>query len=309
VRALVIGGNGFIGSNLVQRLREAGDEVRVLDVGAPRSDFDWSGISYTRAEITDAAALASALNSVDVVYHSASTTVPSTSNLDPISDVEQNLVGMLRLLEAMRALSVSRIVFLSSGGTVYGNPRIVPVPEEHPLDPICSYGVVKVAIEKYLQMYEALYGLQAVVLRPSNPYGPRQGTSGIQGLVGAFLGKMLRGEQLTIWGDGEVVRDYIFIDDLVELAMRAGHGATTGVFNVGSGVGCSINDVVAAIRRVTHLDPDVKYLDARAFDVRRVVLDIRKAREAFAWNPAVAIDAGIAHTWAWLRQSHAMTSS
>lgn len=302
MRALVIGGNGFIGSNLVQRLRREGDDVCVLDFSAPRKDFDWSGIGYRQGALTDAKVLAEVLQGIDVVYHSASTTVPSSSNLDPIADVEQNLVGMLHLLHEMRVQSVPRIVFLSSGGTVYGNPRTVPVSEEHPLDPICSYGVVKVAIEKYLLMFEALYGLQPVILRPSNPYGPRQGTAGIQGLIAAFLGRMIRGEELTIWGDGEVVRDYIFIDDLVELITRAGHGASTGVFNVGSGVGHSINDVVGAIRRATHTNPHVQYLDARAFDVRRVVLEIQKAKEAFAWTPAVNIDAGIATTWAWLKE-------
>ncbi len=178
----------------------------------------------------------------------------------------------------------------------------MPVSEDHPLDPICSYGVVKVAIEKYLQMYEALYGLQAVILRPSNPYGPRQGTAGIQGLIAAFLGKTLRGEQLTIWGDGDVVRDYIFIEDLVELTVRAGRGAATGVFNVGSGTGHSINDVVGAIRRVTHTNPAVEYVEARAFDVRRVVLDVSKARSTFSWAPGVGIDAGVTRTWAWLQQ-------
>jgi len=297
MRALVIGGNGFIGSSLVEVLRARGTEVAVLDPGRPRADLDWRGVDYHTGSLADSAATARALAGVQVVFHLASTTVPGTSNLDPLADVQGNLVATLGLLGAMRAAGVRRIVYFSSGGTVYGNPAVSPVPESHPLHPISSYGVVKVAIENYLQMYRLLGELDPVVLRPSNPYGPRQSTAGIQGAVAAFLGAARRGEPVRIWGDGEVVRDYLYIDDLVELAATAGLSDATGVFNVGSGEGTSLNQLVAIIEGVIGRSLEVQYQPGRSFDVRRIVLDLAAARTAFGWAPAVPLVQGIARTW------------
>lgn len=300
MKALVVGGNGFIGSRLVTRVLEAGDRVTVLDIGAPRSDLDWSQVDYRRGSLADAAVLESALDGVDVVYHCASSTVPSSSNLNPIGDIEQNLISAVRLLEAMRGMSTRRIVYLSSGGTVYGNPSVVPVSEDHPLNPISSYGVVKVAIEKYLRMYEALYGIEPVIVRPSNPYGPGQRPTGVQGLIASFLGRALSGEPLTIWGDGEIVRDYLYIDDLVEFLWLAGAQPVPGTYNVGSGEGWSVNQIIDAISRSMGRKPDIIRLENRSFDVRRIVLDISRARAAFAWAPSVGLDAGISVTLAWV---------
>ena len=297
MRALVIGGNGFIGASLVEALRARGASVAVLDPGRPRADVDWRGVEYHAGSLADSAATAKALEGVQVVFHLASTTVPGTSNLDPQADVQGNLVATLGLLGAMRAAGVRRIVYFSSGGTVYGNPTVSPVPESHPLHPISSYGVVKVAIENYLHMYQQLGELEPVVLRPSNPFGPRQSTAGVQGAVAAFLGRALRGEPVRIWGDGEVVRDYLYIDDLAELAAIAGLSGQTGVFNVGSGEGHSLNELCATIGRVTGRPLQVEYLPGRAFDVRKVVLDVTAARSRFGWTPAVALEDGIARTW------------
>jgi UDP-glucose 4-epimerase len=297
MRALVIGGNGFIGSSLVQALRARGVDVAVLDPGRPRADMDWSGIGFIAGSLADAAVTTHALEGVDVVFHLAGTTVPGTSNLDPVADVQGNLVATLGLLGAMRATGVRRIVYFSSGGTVYGNPSVSPVPESHPLHPISSYGVVKVAIENYLRMYQQLGDLDPVILRPSNPYGPRQSTAGVQGAVAAFLGLAARGEPVRIWGDGEVVRDYLYIDDLVALAATAGLSRETGVFNVGSGEGHSLNALVGVVSRVIGRPLPVEYLPGRPFDVRRVVLDIHVAKAAFGWSPTITLEDGIRRTW------------
>ena len=165
----------------------------------------------------------------------------------------------MHLLDQMRFNDVRRIVFLSSGGTVYGNPDTAPVTEIHPLRPICSYGVVKVAIENYLFMYHDLYGIEPVVLRPSNPIGPRQGHFGIQGVVPTFLRRLLDGELIEVWGDGSVVRDYLDITDLAALCLRAGTSEVIGVFNAGSGIGTSVNDILAIIESVTGRHPEVTY--------------------------------------------------
>lgn len=294
---LVIGGNGFIGSRLVAALRTRGDETAVLDRFAARLDMDWSGVRYFQGDFHDADVLDQALQGVDTVYHLASCTVPSTADADPIADIQGNLVGTHRLLEAMRERGVRRFCYFSSGGTVYGNPDAVPVPETHALRPISSYGIVKVAIEQYLAMFQRKGWLDPVIIRPSNPYGPGQPARSIQGAVAVFLGKALAGEGIQIWGDGETVRDYIYIDDLIDLSLRAVDSGRNAVFNAGSGSGISLNELCNCIRSVTGSALSVQYQPARAFDVREIVLDVARAREDLGWLPQVGIHDGIRRTW------------
>jgi len=297
MHALVVGGNGFIGSTLALRLLSDGYRVRVLDRGAPRTDMEWKGIEYRRGDLTDPAALDLAVAGADIVFHLASTTVPGTSNLDPHEDVASNLLGALNLLASMRRAGVRRLVFLSSGGTVYGNTSASPVPEDAPLNPISSYGVVKVAIEKYLNMYAALGEISPLIIRPANPYGPRQSVAGQQGAIAVFLGKALRGEPIEIWGDGSVVRDYIYIGDLVDMIAMAVSAGVTGTFNAGSGSGHSLRAICDAIQRVCGAQLQITYREARKFDVRRIVLDISAAEKAFGWFPGTGLDEGMRRTW------------
>lgn len=301
--ALVTGGNGFIGSGLVDRLRAAGHQVRVLDQSAPRADVDWQGVDYVTGSLANVPLLPALLDGVDLVFHLASSTVPSTSNLDPAADVQSNLIGALNLCHSMINARKRRLVFFSSGGTVYGNPRQLPVPETHALHPISSYGVVKVAIENYLLMYEQLGSLEPLILRPSNPYGPRQSGAGVQGVIAAFLGKARAGEGVCIWGDGEIVRDYLHIDDLLDFAVIAGTGRSTGVVNVGSGVGRTLNQIVEAVREATGARLPVEYAPARDYDVAEIVLDITRATTEFGWQPKADLAAGIRATWQAIRGS------
>ncbi|MFC5743966.1 NAD-dependent epimerase/dehydratase family protein [Dyella tabacisoli] len=294
---LVIGGNGFLGSSLVEGLRESGFAVRVLDRTPPRTDVDWHDVDYRIGGLDEADTLANALDGVERVYHLASSTVPGTSNRDPVHDVSSNLVGSLNLVAAMATAGVRRIVFFSSGGTVYGNPERVPVDEGHPLRPISSYGVVKVAIENYLMMYQQLGVLDPLILRPSNPYGPRQSTSGMQGAIGVFLGKALADQGVSIWGDGEVVRDYLYIEDLVALAIKAGASNECGIYNAGSGIGQSLNELCALVRELTGRPLPIEYQQSRAFDVSKIVLDISAARKCFDWSPKVSLREGLGRTW------------
>lgn len=299
--SLVLGGNGFIGSHLVDALRAAGQRVRVLDAGAPRLDFDWGGIDYHQAGLHDGDRLGSALDGMQTVYHLISTTIPATSNQDPVSDIQQNLAGTVALMQAMMARGMRRIVFFSSGGTVYGNPVRLPVTEAHPLEPICSYGIVKVAVERYLLMYGALGQMDPLILRPGNPYGPRQSASGAQGVIPVFLKRVHAAQPVQIWGDGSAVRDYIYISDLVELAVMAGLGGQNGIFNAGSGEGHSLADILARISVTVGSQPVVQYLPQRRFDVDRLVLDICRTSEIFGWKPKVMLQEGLARTWASMR--------
>lgn len=277
MRALVLGGNGFIGSHLVDLLLQRGHRVRVFDRSPNRYQAPYPDVDYRLGQFGDSAEIAEALQDIDVVFHLISTSVPSTSNLDPIADISGNLVATVQLLQQMGKLGIKRIVYLSSGGTVYGNPTIEPVPETHPLNPICSYGVVKIAIETYLSMFQQLYGLVPTVLRASNPFGPRQGHIGVQGVIPTFLTHLAKGDSLQIWGDGSVVRDYIYIADLVELAALAGESTAIGVFNAGSGSGYSLNEIIRVIGQISGRMVPVDYLPGRAFDVRapRITRDVQ----------------------------------
>jgi UDP-glucose 4-epimerase len=242
-----------------------------------------------------------ALDGVDAVVHLSSATVPSTSNLDPVADINGNLVNTVRLLEVMRGLSVNKLVYLSSGGTVYGVPEQEPVREDHPLRPISSYGIVKVAIENYLYMEHRLHGLSHVILRASNPYGPRQGHTGIQGVIGTYLWRISKNEPIEVWGDGNIVRDFIYVRDLAELCVRAVTCNVTGCFNAGSGEGASINDIVQHVGRAVGQEITPVKKPQRNYDVPRITLDIENAKREFDWHPSTNLEEGIQKTWEWIR--------
>lgn len=303
MRCLVLGAGGFIGRHLIDELMASGQEV----------------VAYGRAESLRAIAekhpsvkciagdfprerhWGDILDGIKVCYHLISTTVPKSSNDDPIGDVTGNVIGTLHLLEAVRRHNV-RIVFTSSGGTVYGTLKGEVVSEDHPTDPLCSYGITKLAIEKYLQLYRELYGVSSVVLRIANPYGPGQRPDSIQGVIAVFFGRILRGHAVDIWGDGSVVRDYVFVKDVVA-AMKAAatYGGRRTVFNVGSGRGASVREILVAIEEVSGKKADVIYHPARGFDIPKSVLDISNARAELKWAPHVGIRAGLAQTSSWIQ--------
>lgn len=303
MRCLVLGGTGFIGGRLTAALLEAGDEVSVLS-RSPAGTAAVPGARYAAADYLDAGAVRAALDGIEVAFHLVGTSLPANSNADPMADVRGNLLGTLGLLEACRDAGVRRVVFVSSGGTVYGEPRALPVPESHPTEPLCSYGITKLAIEKYLKLHERLHGLDYRVLRLANPYGPGQRTDRRQGVVTTFLRRAMQGEPLEIWGDGAVVRDFVFIADAVEALQRAAaHEGPERVFNIGSGSGLSLRDVVAAVEELLGRRLDVAYRPGRAWDVPANVLDIALARRALGWSPRTGFRQGLEQTRRWL-ESH-----
>lgn len=300
MKSLVIGGCGFIGSHIVDELLSDGQSVAVFDRQPERHRFPLEQVIYMYGNFNDRMAMTEALVGVDIVYHAASTTFPSTANIDPVSDVRDNLVSTLQLLDLMRDMSTKKIVYLSSGGTVYGPPQIIPTPEDHPLQPINSYGIVKATIEHYLMMYRDLYDLPSVSIRASNPYGERQGHSGVQGVISTFLNQTAAGEDLEIWGDGEVVRDYLHVTDLARACILAGKTSYCGPINIGSGEGQSLNDIIDILRTVADQDFKVTYKPARLIDVKRSVLDVSLAKSEFDWSTTIPLREGISKTWNWL---------
>jgi UDP-glucose 4-epimerase len=297
MKVLVIGGNGFVGWHFVQALLERGHDVSVVGRSAqPQRPLPVS-VRYLSGSLADRAFLRKALIGMDAVAHLASTTVPSTGDKNPPNDVSQNLLGTLGLLEEMRDSGTSRLLFLSSGGTVYGPPQIIPVPESHPLAPTCSYGIVKAAIEMYLGLYMRNAGLRPIVIRASNPYGPLQGNIGVQGIIGTFLRRLADGQPIEIWGDGSVVRDFIYVKDLARLCVTALESDRVGTYNGGSGTGTSIREIADVVQKVSGLHANIVHWPARGVDVPISVLDASLAFEALGWKAATSLVDGIAATW------------
>lgn len=300
--ALVLGGNGFIGQHLVSALLSAGWSVTVYDRAATSHFLDWKvAPEYVQGELGNRELLHQHLGLADVVFHLASTTIPKTSNDDPTYDVLSNVVPTVDLFTECVRVGVPRVVFISSGGTVYGVPEQLPVPETHPTRPICSYGITKLTIEHYLRMFWRLYGLRYSIIRPSNPYGEYQNYLGEQGAIAVFLGRIAMGKPITLWGDGSVIRDYLHVADLARACMLAAETEIPDlVVNVGSGEGHSLRDVLQIISETMNREFDVQYATGRSFDVPRLVLDVSRARRELGWVPHVDLPEGISRTWNWI---------
>jgi UDP-glucose 4-epimerase len=302
MRVLVIGGSGFIGSHLVDVFLERGLKVTVFDHHREKFRPPIPEVQFVQGEMGNRRALEEVLaEGVDRVILLASTTIPQTSNDDPSFDVQANLVTTLTVLDLCVKYKVKKVIFSSSGGTVYGMPKCLPISEEHPTNPICSYGIVKLAIEKYLYLYHHLFGLQYVSLRLANPYGIRQDPTSAQGIISVFAARILQKKPLTVWGDGRTIRDFIHIRDVAELYYRVLSSEVMGVFNVGSGVGVTINDLLKIIPAQLGLEPTIIHEAPRRVDVPAIILDCARAKAAFLWDPQVSLEKGIAELAKWLR--------
>lgn len=298
---LLIGGNGFIGSHILDELLANNHSVKVFDKNNEIYRLPNKNVKYILSDFNDNLALSEALTGIDCVIHSLSTSIPSTSNKFPIQDIEGNLINTLKLLEIMVEKGINKIVFLSSGGTVYGVPELIPVTEIHPTNPICSYGVVKLAIEKYLFMYSKLYNIAPIILRISNPFGPRQSHVGNQGFISTLLTNHLNGQFTKIFGDGSIIRDYIYITDVAKVCYKASVSDITGVFNVSSNIGHSLNEVIKISEEVLGEHILVQYTDPRSFDIPVIVLDNSKISKSLMWNHTISIKDGIKMHFNWLK--------
>ena len=308
MRYVLLGGGGFLGSHLCDILVRSGHAVRVFDAPGARY-LEYSrrlGADVLTGDFQNPEDLHRALENCDQVFHLVSTTVPQTSNADPIFDVESNLIGTLRLLELVRKKSVKKVIFPSSGGTVYGIPKTTPIQETHPVDPISSYGITKLSIEKYLHLFWTLYGVNYCILRIANAYGRRQPVVETQGVIPAFLNKMLHGEEIEVWGDGSVVRDYVNARDIAKAFLKASvHEGEPKVFNIGSGNGHSLIDIIDIIKLLSKRSLKIKYMPSRSFDVPVNVLDISRAKKYLDWEPTVGLDEGITDMLNWMSDSSA----
>jgi UDP-glucose 4-epimerase len=306
-RCLVLGGGGFIGLNLSNTLAGLGAEVHAYGRQPIFPGSLAPGIRWTTADFADQSALTAAVEAAEFIFHLVSSSTPASANADPAADVTDNLVATLNFLEICRTRRVRRIVFVSSGGTVYGAASQIPTPETAPTDPISAYAIQKLALEKYFALYRHLYGVDYLVLRVANPYGPMQIARKNQGLVAALMKRALAGNPIEIWGSGEVIRDFVYIDDVVRaLLMSAMHQGPSRLFNVGSGAGLSVNAVVDNIERVVGRGPLQRvYMPSRPADVPVNVLDISRIHDEMGWTPEVEWIDGLRRTMAWMQSSDA----
>jgi UDP-glucose 4-epimerase len=305
ISCLVLGAGGFIGSHLCHALVTAG--ARVHGFGHPPAYADsLPGVRFTPGSLTDVTALADALCGIETVFHLIGSTLPDASNRDPATDVQLNTVASIRMIELCRGAGIRKIVFASSGGTVYGNPGSIPITESAPTNPISSYGINKLATEKYLQLYARMGGPRAVSLRIANPFGPYQSPLRGQGLVPAIMHKVLMGKPIEIWGDGSVVRDYVFVSDVADALVAAAlYEGCEPVLNIGSGIGRSILGVLSSIcEALEQPGPEIVFRSGRQADVPANVLDISLAAQVLPWNPQTDWLEGLLKTATWITRTH-----
>jgi UDP-glucose 4-epimerase len=286
-RYLVTGGTGFIGKALADVIRAEGHEVIIATRGRHKvSDSDW--VEY---DLKDRATIANIIETKpDGIYHLAWSTTPSTAEADAASDIEANLAGTVALFQELLSRCVDvPVLFLSSGGTVYGVAEQLPIPESHALRPIGAYGMAKASSERYASLFRQ-QGLDVRIARLANPFGSMQSSAKLQGAASIFARKIARSEPITIWGDGNAVRDYIRVEDaalaltkIMQLDVETFKSSV--VFNVGSGEGLSLNELIDIIATAAEMRPEVSYEPRRSFDIPANTLDITKITSTTGWCP------------------------
>ena len=303
MRTLVTGGAGFIGSNVVDALLARGDEVTVLDdlSTGRRDNLEGAlsgGAELVEGDIRDASALTRLLERVypEVVFHLAAQIDVRRSIADPAFDARVNVEGTINLLEAARSIEGVRIVNTSTGGAIYGEGRVLPAPEDHPVAPEAGYGQSKFAAEGYCDLYSRLHGVSTVSLRYGNVFGPRQDPLGEAGVIAIFCGRLLAGERPTIFGDGLQTRDYVYVGDVVEANLAAATSSIGGPVNIGRGVPVSVLDLVAALSSIEGRDLDPELAPRRLGEVQHIHLDATRAHSELGWEARTGLEDGLALT-------------
>ena len=304
-RVAVFGGLGFIGSHVCRALVNAGYSVRIFDRAAESheliKDFE-PEIEIVEGDISRLDDVHKALDGVSVLINLIHTTVPGSSMKDPVYDVTSNVANAARWLGLLGETNLRKVIYFSSGGTVYGLPERVPITEDHPTNPLNSYGITKLAIEKYTAMYARRFGIDYCIVRPSNVYGPGQRLHYGQGVIGIMASRALRGETLEVWGEGTDQRDFLFIDDLVSAIVKLlPYRGPFQVFNISSGAGHSVLDVIATLRTQIKPLPEVVHRPSRLFDVPVNILDSSLLRHETGWEPTVDFEEGVRRTVEWIK--------
>ncbi|MCF7945219.1 MAG: NAD-dependent epimerase/dehydratase family protein [Spirochaetia bacterium] len=296
MKILILGASGFLGKSIIRKISPLADSLTLFDMYFTKEQRN--KYNCVVGDFSNPGDLESVIkDGVDTVIHLISTTVPSTSNKCPAADVSGNLITTINLLDICVKKGVSRIIFPSSGGTVYGEINR-PAKENDPCRPICSYGIVKKTIEEYLYLYNELYGLDYRILRISNPYGSGQVGVKPQGAIGTFLHRILDKKPIEIWGDGSVIRDYIYVDDVANAFYSiVKYEGEERIFNVGTGIGHSLNDLIDIIENIVGNKVLCNYTPKNVTDVHLNILDISKITDIVGWQPITSLDEGIENVY------------
>ena len=303
--ALVTGGAGFIGSHLVDRLVDEGYRVTIVDdltTGKLKNlnhDATFHHLSITQPTLSELMER----ERPDLVFHLAAQSSVPKSVKDPIGDNEINVLGTLRLLEASRRAGVEKVIYSSTGGALYGEPEIVPCPDDAPVVPISPYGMSKYMGEQYLDFYSRQYRLNFTTLRYGNVYGPRQDPYGEAGVIAIFISAMLSGKRPRIFGDGNQTRDFVCVDDIVEANMAAIHRGHRTALNIATGELTSINQMYELLKAITGFRWEAEHGPARTGDVYRISLDCSRAQDELGWTPKTSLADGLTRTVAFLREA------
>lgn len=304
MRILVTGGAGFIGSNVADRFLELGHEVAVFDdLSTGFREFVPARARFYEGDLADAAAVERCIADYrpDIVSHHAAQMDVRKSVTDPIFDARVNVLGSIGLLQACTRHGVRKVNYASTGGALYGEGRQLPATEDHPVNPESPYGASKHTVEHYLFMWKVLHGLDYTVLRYPNVYGPRQNPHGEAGVNAIFIGLMLQGKRPRIFGDGNAVRDYLFVSDVVDANVIALEKGSGEILNLGTGVGTSVNDIVRELQVILGFPEGAIHDPARAGEIQRIYLDASRAKAVLGWTPKVGFADGLRRTVEWTK--------
>jgi len=304
----IIGGTGFIGSEVVRQLASKDIELVVIGRNNKPTRPLPDNVKYYQGDYGDKYFLEGVLSNVDEVIHLAYSTVPKTSFEDPVNDISTNLPATVKLLETALKFNISKLLLVSSGGTIYGKAGKLPIAEDHQFNPISPYGITKLVTEKYAMMYREMYGLPVVCVRPGNAYGEGQFPFKGQGFIATAIASILQNKEVAIFGEGGTIRDYIHVQDVAGGILAAFEKGIPGnCYNISSGVGRSNMDILNALRPYAEkmgLKINIKSCHARKFDVPANILDSTKITLQTGWKPVVSFEKGLERTWNWILENY-----
>jgi UDP-glucose 4-epimerase len=298
---LIIGASGYIGLNFLKEVlsKDTNVKIKLIDYSEPEISNSFKDrVTFLKGDINQIINLANFFDHVDIVFHFLGKSLVRRSINLMSEDYHNDVCGTLKILSAMTASGIKKIVFISSGGTVYGNYSQLPIKETAQLNPICSYGLIKASIEKILQLYKRELLIDPIVLRLSSLYGPNYNKIGIQGVIPTFISNIKNNKDVTIFGTGEEIRDFFYIDDLLGLLMSIIYKNNfSDTFNIGSGVGVSINQIIQLLCGFSDKKVRINYIPKFKEDINNIVLDISKAEKMLNWEPVFDLNEGLKRCW------------
>jgi len=298
---LLLGGGGFIGMALARRLCKDEFNVHILSKRSPAQEIGTNIIFY-QGSLDDKNILENVLPKCKTIFHLASSTTPGSSSRHPALEADKNITPTLRFLDILQDYKNFHIIFVSSGGTLYGNPKSIPVDETHPLNPLSFHGAGKVALETFLRTFSTLPEINTSIVRPSNVYGPGQSFRSGFGVIRTMLEHIYHGTAMEIWGDGRSIRDFLYIDDMLSALIRLmDFPYDNNTYNIGSGIGYSLNQLKEIIETVCGKKLPAVFRPSRKTDVKGIVLDSSRFIKETKWHPMVSLEQGVELTWKWLK--------